>query len=309
MALVTVLKYCETLPLLEDNWGRCIYCRWLFYVDTKRSQQQPPGHWLWKALLSGDRLKCNQVWKYAEIWVIAQVTGLTPYDPGCVKYGVRELFENLSIPNMDNIAHCPIDFKNTTVDSMAKWNGNQSIILPQFSFKKASAIPYLNRLVNEEFVFKKQLRFKAQAILREALNNVSKPELITFIGVHVRRDDYIKYLDKKYKVTPATNEYYLNAMGYYKNKYKRCLFIIISDDPQWCYDQFGKLQDVFVASYKRNNTAGEDLAIMAACNHSIFDYGTYGEWGAILAGGEALYKSIHNTRGAIIGIKKWRMMH
>ncbi|XP_066259500.1 galactoside alpha-(1,2)-fucosyltransferase 2-like [Euwallacea similis] len=128
----------------------------------------------------------NQMWKYVEIWVIAQVTGLIPYDPGCVKYGVRELFENLSILNMDNIAHCPIDFKNATVDSMAKWNGNQ----------KPSAIPYLHRLVNEEFVFKKQLRFKAQAIFREALNNVSKPEFTTFIGVHVRRDDYIKYLDK-----------------------------------------------------------------------------------------------------------------
>ncbi|XP_066261358.1 galactoside alpha-(1,2)-fucosyltransferase 2-like [Euwallacea similis] len=251
----------------------------------------------------------NQLWKYAEIWVIVQITGLTPYDPGCVKYGVKELFENLSIPNMDNIAHCPIDFKNTTVDSMDKWNGNQSIVLPQYKFSKAIIIPYLYRLVNEEFVFKKQLRIQAQEILREASNNVSNSELITFIGVHVRRDDYISYLDNKYHATAATNKYYLKAIGYYKNKYKRCLFIIISDDPQWCYDQFGKLQDVFVASYKRNNTAGEDLAIMAACNHSIFDYGTYGEWGAILTGGETIYKSINNKGRATGHIAGWQMMH
>jgi galactoside 2-L-fucosyltransferase 1/2 len=36
----------------------------------------------------------------------------------------------------------------------------------------------------------------------------------------------------------------------------------------------------------RNNSPAQDLAIMAACNHSIIDYGTYGMWGAILAGGD-----------------------
>ena len=31
---------------------------------------------------------------------------------------------------------------------------------------------------------------------------------------------------------------------------------------------------------------GEDLALLAACNHSIISYGTFGMWAAILAGGE-----------------------
>ena len=33
---------------------------------------------------------------------------------------------------------------------------------------------------------------------------------------------------------------------------------------------------------------GEDLALLAACNHSIISYGTFGMWAAILAGGEVL---------------------
>ena len=31
---------------------------------------------------------------------------------------------------------------------------------------------------------------------------------------------------------------------------------------------------------------GEDLALLAACNHSIISYGTFGMWAAFLAGGE-----------------------
>ena len=31
---------------------------------------------------------------------------------------------------------------------------------------------------------------------------------------------------------------------------------------------------------------GEDLALLAACNHSIISYGTFGMWAAIFAGGE-----------------------
>ena len=33
---------------------------------------------------------------------------------------------------------------------------------------------------------------------------------------------------------------------------------------------------------------GEDLALLAACNHSIISYGTFGMWAALLAGGEVL---------------------
>merc|ERR1711974_517751 len=36
---------------------------------------------------------------------------------------------------------------------------------------------------------------------------------------------------------------------------------------------------------------GEDLALLAAYNHSIISYGTFGMWAAILAGGEVVTSS------------------
>lgn len=35
-----------------------------------------------------------------------------------------------------------------------------------------------------------------------------------------------------------------------------------------------------------------DLAVLAACNHSIMTLGTFGFWGSYLAGGEVLYPNI-----------------
>ncbi|XP_066152416.1 galactoside alpha-(1,2)-fucosyltransferase 2-like [Euwallacea fornicatus] len=249
----------------------------------------------------------NQMWKYAEIWTIAQITGLTPYIPGCIKHGVSELFEKISIPNMDKIAHCIFDGNDTAVKSIKNWNGNQSIIISRFQFNRGLVMPYLHRVVKEQFVFKKKLRLNAQTILREATNG-SNPELITFVGVHVRRTDYIKYLKIIHSRSTATYTYYHKAMTYFKNKYKKCLFVFVSDDPEWCHEQFGALKDVFVASYQKNNTAGEDLAIMAACNHSIIDYGTYGEWGAILAGGETIF-ALKSFKGSPTAkLKGWKFM-
>ena len=33
---------------------------------------------------------------------------------------------------------------------------------------------------------------------------------------------------------------------------------------------------------------GDDLALLAACNHTILSYGTFGQWAAFLAGGKVI---------------------
>jgi hypothetical protein len=43
--------------------------------------------------------------------------------------------------------------------------------------------------------------------------------------------------------------------------------------------------------------AGVDLAMLSQANHSILTYGTFGMWGALMAGGEALMPRSHiNTK-------------
>ena len=49
-----------------------------------------------------------------------------------------------------------------------------------------------------------------------------------------------------------------------------------------------KGQTFHVRPLATGEDVGEDLALLAACNHSIISYGTFGMWAAILAGGEVL---------------------
>lgn len=73
------------------------------------------------------------------------------------------------------------------------------------------------------------------------------------------------------------------------------MFVVASDDVEWCKTNFGAVAnetilysvDAFTTKlgYDRKYL---DMCIMSKCNHSIIDYGTFGFWGAYLAGGHTI---------------------
>ncbi|KAL3871028.1 hypothetical protein ACJMK2_039052 [Sinanodonta woodiana] len=75
-------------------------------------------------------------------------------------------------------------------------------------------------------------------------------------------------------------------MTYFREKYSSIVFIIVSDDISWCkenikinYDKvFSKFDDPMV-----------DMAMLSVCDHMIITSGTFGWWGAWLAGGDVVY--------------------
>ena len=101
-------------------------------------------------------------------------------------------------------------------------------------------------------------------------------------------------------------------MAHFRQKLTNSLFIFVSDDQEWCAQQFGEFKDVFMVptSQHEKNSVALDLAILAACNHTIFDYGTFGEWGAILAGGEVVvYNMVANNKtGSMQYNTSWSLM-
>ncbi|KAJ9588030.1 hypothetical protein L9F63_028162 [Diploptera punctata] len=80
-------------------------------------------------------------------------------------------------------------------------------------------------------------------------------------------------------------------MNYFRNKYVNVLFVVLSDDPSWCYEKLKSSDSVVL----KGNSAEQDLSIMANCNHTILDYGTYGKWGAMFAGGETFLYNISSS--------------
>lgn len=164
--------------------------------------------------------------------------------------------------------------------------------------------------VRREFTFKPSLRANAETVLRDVADtfNLSQP---TYVSVHVRRTDYVDYLWQKLKVRPAPISYYFAAMDYFVGKYDNVVFIVTSDNIDWCKNNLrSERHKMSFVSEADGRGPGKDLAVLSVCNHSIIDYGTYGSFGAILAAGETVVYNVTTYFSTLIAevLPKWRIM-
>jgi galactoside 2-L-fucosyltransferase 1/2 len=229
----------------------------------------------------------NQMWEYISVWAAAKKTGREPYVPSCLIHELGKFFRNLTVPPLSYLAYCPIVEYPVAVTVDKLNNSNGSILLPNYIQLPSYIAPLMSE-IRQMFQFKQHIVEESQRLLHSASKFMKN---VTYVGVHVRRTDYIGYLKRKYNASPVKPDYFLRQMNVFRNKYKPVIFVVVSDDPRWCERE---LRGNDIAMMKTNSPA-QDLAIMAACNHSIIDYGTYGVWGSILAGGDTFIYNLPNT--------------
>jgi hypothetical protein len=121
---------------------------------------------------------------------------------------------------------------------------------------------YIKRLFNipEETLDKVELFLASE---------VSEHDTIT--SVHVRRGDYLNLSDYH---APCDVEYYKKAM----EKIGDSKFVFISDDIEWCKDNF-KGDNIYFSPFKDEI---EDLALMSICDNQIIANSSFSWWGAYL---------------------------
>ncbi len=112
---------------------------------------------------------------------------------------------------------------------------------------------------------------------------------IVFIGVHIRKSDMATIREVSHGYNTASAAYIQKAMKYYTDRYPNAQFVIVTDDILWVMKNVPKSHNVHMPRKKRKNR--DDLALIASCNHTIMTTGTFGWWGAWLAGGEVVYYS------------------
>jgi len=99
------------------------------------------------------------------------------------------------------------------------------------------------------------------------------------ISVHIRRGDYLNY---PYLQNICTNDYYKNAMQYFREKYSgKVKFFIFTNDFPWAEKYFTEPDCVIV----RGNTGADsfrDMQLMSLCKHNIVANSSFSWWGAWL---------------------------
>ncbi|XP_068098319.1 galactoside alpha-(1,2)-fucosyltransferase 2-like [Hyperolius riggenbachi] len=113
---------------------------------------------------------------------------------------------------------------------------------------------------------------------------------VTFVGVHVRRGDYVSVMPSLWKGVVADKGYLQKATDYFRNKYENPLFIVTSNGMDWCKENMDNSRgDIHFAGDGQEVSPGRDFALLAHCNHTIMTIGTFGLWASRLAGGETVY--------------------
>ncbi|XP_046381696.1 galactoside 2-alpha-L-fucosyltransferase SEC1-like [Haliotis rufescens] len=151
----------------------------------------------------------------------------------------------------------------------------------------------LETTIRKEFVFKEHIRNEAARTFRTYLHGTSSPLTVC---VHVRRTDMLIPGAVKLGFKEAPKSYIVNAMEYMRRKFGSVKFIFISDDTPWCRANF-QSPDVVVTERASQEV---HLSMLTMCNHSIITTGTYGWWGAWLAGGTVVYYKDFPIPGTII---------
>ncbi len=152
--------------------------------------------------------------------------------------------------------------------------------------------------------------FSLFQMARDTYHNMTDDYTTAAIGVHVRRTDYQEYLQEKRQQGGLylSKKFYQNAMDFFRRFYRTPLFIIASDDLDWCRENFGTGPDIaytfnpdFNESYWHPKKASAELdmailgrknrqiirfhltfCILASCDHSVISYGTFSFWSAYL---------------------------
>lgn len=99
-------------------------------------------------------------------------------------------------------------------------------------------------------------------------------------GIHVRRGDYLNY--PSHHPTKNLSNYYNDAIDIIKNEVgNSTIFLIFSDDIEWCKAEFDNRKDLTVF-YSEGKSDVEDLLEMTYCDAMIIANSSYSWWGAWL---------------------------
>ncbi|KAK4318842.1 hypothetical protein Pmani_010164 [Petrolisthes manimaculis] len=168
--------------------------------------------------------------------------------------------------------------------------GPKKFIMKEYAFEMQMFHQFREEL-KKEFTFAPNYTNKVNEFLSNIMKNRSSqlPDPV-FVGFHIRRTDYKKFVKNKFGGHLPGTSYFTRALTHYRTKYPdAAVFVVASDDLQYARAELQQYQDVY---FSQGFSAGQDMALLSSCNHSIITLGSFGFWTAYLAGGEVVYADV-----------------
>lgn len=101
----------------------------------------------------------------------------------------------------------------------------------------------------------------------------------TLIGVHVRRGDF---LSSRAFSEVCDRDYYRAALAATSAEARDPLYLVFSDDLDWCRDNLAFAGEALFVDWNRNEESYADMRLMVACDAVVIANSSFSWWGAWL---------------------------
>uniref|UniRef100_A0A452SYW3 L-Fucosyltransferase n=1 Tax=Ursus maritimus TaxID=29073 RepID=A0A452SYW3_URSMA len=256
---------------------------------VERPTSQPPrGMWTINAI---GRLG-NQMGEYATLYALAKMNGRPAFIPAEMHGTLAPIFRiSLPVLHGTTASRIPIPWRNYHLND---WMEERYRHIPG-EYVRLTGYPcswtfyhHLRDEILREFTLHDHVREDAQRFLRGLQVNGRQPG--TFVGVHVRRGDYVRVMPQVWKGVVANRQYLEQALDWFRARYDSPIFVVSSNGMAWCRENINASRgDVVFAGNGIENSPAKDFALLTQCNHTVMTIGTFGIWAAYLAGGETIY--------------------
>uniref|UniRef100_H0V9V7 L-Fucosyltransferase n=1 Tax=Cavia porcellus TaxID=10141 RepID=H0V9V7_CAVPO len=232
----------------------------------------------------------NQMGQYATLYALAKANGRPAFIPEHMHSTLAPLFR-ISLPVLHSATAHSITWRNYHLDD---WMQERYRHI-QDRYVRLTGYPcswtfyhHLRPEILREFSLHEHVRRQAQAFLGELRVQGSRPR--TFVGVHVRRGDYVHVMPRVWKGVVADRGYLQQALDWFRARYPAPVFVVTSNGMAWCRENMDTSRgDVVFAGNGLEGSPGRDFALLTQCNHTVMTIGTFGIWAAYLAGGDTVY--------------------
>ncbi len=146
-----------------------------------------------------------------------------------------------------------------------------------------------DELRDSHFVFQEHILDRAKKFFQTALPSDLQSNSVVRVGIHIRRGDMTKPDKVNFGYTVADKPYVEEAMKYFRDRFTRLVFIVVSENHQWFKQEIGDSSSIPDVIFSTQTEPAVDLAILSLCNHTIITVGSFGWWGAWLANGTTTY--------------------
>lgn len=116
-----------------------------------------------------------------------------------------------------------------------------------------------------KFLFKKTISTQTK-IVENTMKNLNA------VSLHLRRWDYLKY-PNTYPI--LWHDYYDKAIETIKSKIDNPVFVIFSDDIEYCNKFFKDLENKIIVDFNRWENSRQDMYLMSKCKHNITAHSTF----------------------------------